>query len=288
MVNLFDIMRNAQGGEGLNNLSRRFGLSFGDTQRAVEALLPAFSLAFQRNMHDPNAFARFIELLGSGRYAPFYDGGATASPEKAAAGWANGTEVLNRIMGSKDVSRRVAEQAAVATGIGVDVLQQMLPLVAATIMGGVFRQASLQGLGDLFARWAEAFHRAHAGQAQPAAPASWPQQAGNPFEIWMSLLAPTQSAGLANGGARIAQASAAPTSGSAPSNPVEAWAAMVDAMLGRKPPAPPAPPEPPAGTNPLQVLSQMFDAGTAMQTQYVAALQGIIDRFWQTDGGRPA
>lgn len=281
MVNLFEIMRSAQGGEALANMSRHFGLGPADTQRALEALLPAFSLAFQRNVHDPNAFARFLELLGSGRYASFYDASPAQDPAAASANWASGAEVLNRIMGSKDVSRKVAEQAALSTGIGVDILQQMLPLIAATIMGGAFRFMSLQGMGDLFARWAAAFHQAHAAQhGVPKAPAP---PSNNPFEMWAAMLAPMSAAKPAAapqpGTTRTGQAEAANLA-----NPIEAWSAMVDAMLGRQAPPPPPPaPEPPPG-NPLQLLSQIFEAGTAMQAQYVGTLKTIMDQFWTAGG----
>jgi hypothetical protein len=287
MVTLFDIMRNAQSGRGFDNLSRQFGLSPADTQRAVEALLPAFTLGFQRNVHNPNAFGEFVDLLSSGQYAPFFDG---SKPAAQAAAWASGNEVLTRIFGSKDVTRQVAEQAASMTGIGAQVLQQMLPMVAATIVGGVFRQASLQGMGDLFAQWSEAFHRAHEEQQRGAAPqprrrASAQPASANPFEAWAAMM------GSMLGGDNARAKTAQRPEPASPTNPVEAWSTMIDAMLGRPagqaPSAPPVPAPPPKTSaapapaeNPLRALSQMFETGREVQAQHLATLQTILDGFW--------
>lgn len=259
MVNLLDIMRTAQSGAGLQNLSRQFGLKPADAQRAVEALLPAFSLGFQHVVHDPNAFAQLLQMVASGRYAPFFDAQQPLSP----AAWAGGGDVLTKIMGSKEVSRRVAEQAAAATGMGVEVLQQMLPMVAATLIGGAFRYASLEGMSELFARWSEAFQQAHVSQKPAPAPAS----PANPLEMWAALLNPAPSR-------------PAPRN-PVPQNPTAAWSAMVDAMLGGG--AAPKAPEPPPPLNPVQVLAQMFETGSQAQAQYLASLKAVMDRAW--DGG---
>ena len=48
-------------------------------------------------------------------------------------------------MGSKDVSRQVARDAAARTGIGEGVLKKMLPVVAAMAMGALSKQRSAVG-----------------------------------------------------------------------------------------------------------------------------------------------
>jgi hypothetical protein len=288
MVTLFDIMRNAQSGRGLDNLSHQFGLSPADTQRAVEALLPAFTLGFQRSMHNPNAFGEFVDLLSSGQYAPFFD---AAKPPKAAA-WASGNEALTKILGSKEVTRQIAEQAASATGIGAQVLQQMLPMLAATIVGGVFRYSSLQGMGDLFAQWSEAFHRAHDARERkkrsdarrtepPRQPAST-----NPFEAWAAMMGSMFGADSTHSQpARTSRPALRSEPANPPAmNPVEAWSNLIETMLGKKPappaPVPKAPAPPPAAENPLQLLAQMFETGREVQAQHLATLQAILDGFW--------
>jgi hypothetical protein len=52
----------------------------------------------------------------------------------------DGNGILGHILGSKDVSRQVARNAAAQTGIGEDVLKRMLPVVAALAMGALSKQ----------------------------------------------------------------------------------------------------------------------------------------------------
>ena len=52
----------------------------------------------------------------------------------------DGNSILGHIFGSKDVSRAVAGRAAEQTGIGADILKQMLPVVATMVMGGLSKQ----------------------------------------------------------------------------------------------------------------------------------------------------
>ena len=43
MKNLFDLMREAQGGAAFETMSQAFGLSMEETRKAVAALVPAFA-----------------------------------------------------------------------------------------------------------------------------------------------------------------------------------------------------------------------------------------------------
>ena len=56
----------------------------------------------------------------------------------------DGNAILGHILGSRDVSRAVATNAASATGIGPDVLKRMLPVVATLAMGALAKQAASQ------------------------------------------------------------------------------------------------------------------------------------------------
>jgi hypothetical protein len=60
----------------------------------------------------------------------------------SAAAVQDGNGILGHILGSKDVSRQVAAQAAAQTGIGADVLKRMLPVLATLAMGALGRQAA--------------------------------------------------------------------------------------------------------------------------------------------------
>jgi hypothetical protein len=182
-MNLFDMLANAQNGQGMEQLARQFGLSQQQAQAAVEALLPAFSQGLKRNASDPYGVGAFLNAIASGNHAKYFDDAQNAfSPQ----GMAEGNGILGHLFGSKDLSRAVAAQAAQATGIGQQVLQQMLPVIASMIMGGLFKQSTGQVGG---------------GQAFPGQAAAGFGGSGNPLqEIIEQMMRQGGGMGGATGG----------------------------------------------------------------------------------------
>ncbi|RUU30620.1 DUF937 domain-containing protein [Mesorhizobium sp. M6A.T.Ce.TU.016.01.1.1] len=141
MPSLFDILTQAQNGNGMQALAQQFGLSQQQTQSAVEALLPAFSQGLKRNTSDPYGLGSFMTAMASGQHAKYFEDASRAfSPQ----GVDEGNGILGHLFGSKDLSRAVASQAAQASGVSQQVLQQMLPAVASMVMGGLFKQTTNQ------------------------------------------------------------------------------------------------------------------------------------------------
>lgn len=141
MLPLFEMLANAQNGNGMEALSRQFGLSQQQTQSAIEALMPAFSQGLKRNASDPYGVGSFLQAMASGQHAKYFE---DASRAFSSQGVDEGNGILGHLFGSKELSRAVAGQAAQATGIGQDVLKQMLPVIASMIMGGLFKQSTGQ------------------------------------------------------------------------------------------------------------------------------------------------
>jgi hypothetical protein len=141
MPSLFDIFAQAQNGAGMQALAQQYGLSMQQTQAAVQALLPAFSQGLQRNTADPYGMGAFMTAMASGQHARYFEDATRAfSPQ----GIDEGNGILSHLFGSKDLSRAVAAQAAQATGLSQQVLQQMLPAMASMMMGGLFNQTNNQ------------------------------------------------------------------------------------------------------------------------------------------------
>jgi hypothetical protein len=141
MPSLFDMLAQAQNGNGLQALAEQYGLSMQQTQSAVAALLPAFSQGLQRNTADPYGLGAFMTAMASGQHAKYFEDAARAfSPQ----GLDEGNGILGHLFGSKDLSRAVANQAAQASGVSQQILQQMLPAIATMVMGGLFKQTTNQ------------------------------------------------------------------------------------------------------------------------------------------------
>jgi hypothetical protein len=243
MMNWFDLVRQAQGGAGFDNLARQFGLDPDQVQRAVAAVLPAFALGLQRQAMNPVAMAQLFQTMTTGQYATFFE---SATQAFSAEGRREGQAIVDRLFGSDEVTRRVAQQAGQFSGVGTEVLNQLLPLVAAILAGGMFKVMKSQGalLGTMMSAWQN--------PAQGAVPNPWAGLWGTP------------------------PAAEASSTASGTQNPFEV---MLAAFLG-KPAAPEPAPERDAGQNPadpVEAWGQMMESGQEMQRQHLHALQAIFD-----------
>src|SRR5690242_11799543 len=102
MTTLFDMLANAQNGQGLDLLARQFNLNRQQTELALEALLPAFSQGLKRTVSDPFGIAAFMNALASNQYGQYFD---QASRAFSPAGVATGNDMLGQLFGTKDLSR---------------------------------------------------------------------------------------------------------------------------------------------------------------------------------------
>ena len=104
---------------------------------ALAALVPALSAGFARNMQREGGLENLVGALSGTRHDGYLDNVASLGRPDTIA---DGNGILSHIFGSKDVSRSVAGRAAAATGLGEGVLKQMLPVVAALMMGAMSKQ----------------------------------------------------------------------------------------------------------------------------------------------------
>jgi hypothetical protein len=175
-MNLYDLMTGAQGGQGVNALANQFGLSAQQTQAALQALAPAFSLALQNATRDPTGFGALLNQMTNGAHAAAYANPGAAAPAGLSA------NVLGQIFGSQQVAQQIGQQAAQVAGVNPQVVQQMMPLVASMLIGGIAQTMAAQGLGGMIAQLANAFA---SGAASPAATSP---AVGAPFAAWMNMI----------------------------------------------------------------------------------------------------
>jgi len=288
MPSLFEMMANAQNGNGIEALSRQFGLSQQQTQAALQALLPAFSQGLKRSAADPYGLGAFMTAMAGGQHAAFFDNAAAAA---SPAGVNEGNAILGQLFGSKDLSRAVADQAAQATGIGQNILAQMLPVIASMLMGGFSRQASGQpgaqqaGSGNIFGDLLQQMMQggmlnAPGGQPQQSASQAAPGPSdpfgGNPFgKMLQDML------GGAGGTAQPSQ-SASPFGADNPLGRV-----FEQMMGGKGQNADSAAPDAGQPSNPSgrprtpydDIFGKMFDAGSKMQDDYQKNIESVFDQF---------
>lgn len=238
MFDWLSLMRQAQNSAATAMLGQQFHLDKNQTQAAMAAFLPAFALGMQHAMGaKPDALAQ--NLFGA--YQNWWLNAAQAYSPGAQR---NGEQILDQIFGSDDVSRRVAHQAAQMTGVNVDVMQQMLPVLAGIYAGGLYH-------------WMSGHARVMNKTAQPAAP---PQPAMPDFvESWARMCAAW--------------------SGGAPKEP-ESEPSPFEAMMAGFLPSPAATgqaKDETASPDTLPAWEDMMEKGRDMQKQYLASLQSIFD-----------
>lgn len=256
MMNLFEIMQAAQGGRAVGNLSSQFGLSQQQTQSALEALLPAFSMGLQNKTQTPDMFSQLAGMMTgaqAGQQA-YEDANGDGIPDHLQQ---EGNQVLGQLFGSKEVSRAVADQASMMSGVSSAVLKAMLPVVASMIMGGLFKSASNQGLGGILGQLAQGM-QAGGGFGQP-------QPSNNPIG---DLIGSMMGGGAQRGN---------PAGGGIG----DVMGGLLGTMLGGGAQQRPQPQQ--AGFDPaamgLEALTNMFTTGRQVQDQHQANLQNIFDAF---------
>ena len=293
MMNLFDIMQSAQHGQALPNLAQQYGLSLQQTQAALDALLPAFSMGLQRQTRDPYAFGSLAQMMTASPYARFFEAGGYGIP----AGAQNaGNDVLSQLFGSREVSQAIAAQAAATSGVSQAILKQMLPVIAAMLMGGLSKTSSNEGLGGILGQFAEMMR----GQMPGMQPAPQPQMPANPYEAILKGMfgqaGPPQPSPQASpsdpfGGA-LGQILGGMFGGMA-SQP-EPAPAPAPRSAPRRAPAPEPEPEEAApspsangpGSIGLDALNQMFEHGRQIQDDHQNALKSILDAMLGGGQGR--
>lgn len=263
MPTLFDMLAQAQNGNGIQTLAQQYGLSMQQTQAAVAALLPAFSQGLQRNTADPYGLGAFMTAMASGQHAKYFEDATRAfSPQ----GVDEGNGILGHLFGSKDLSRAVASQAAQASGVSQQILQQMLPAIASMVMGGLFKQTTNQmqaagGLGGGNNPLGEIIEQMMR-QSGMQAPAPQPRQAPQPQNPMDSPLGKVLQ-DMFGGGAPQPQSQQQPTPNPYGDNPL---GKVLQDMFGGEAPQPqpsqPQQTQSPYGDNPLgKIFEEMLRQG---------------------------
>lgn len=292
MLSLFDMLNQAQNGKAVETMAKQFDLSRQQAELAMEALLPAFSQGLKRNAADPYGVGSFLSALSTGQHSKYFEDASSAfSPQ----GMSEGNGILGHLFGSKDLSRAVAAQAAQTTGIAQETLKQMLPALAAMIMGGLYKQSTNQfqaggfgSGGNIIGEVIEQMMRQagqQGGQARAPRPQA-PQPDANPFDNPFGKILE----GMFGGGG--AQTQSAPSTPQNPygDNPLgKIFEEMLRGGQQTRQPEPAPKPRPqsrqepnPSGRAPNpydDLFGEMFETGRKQRDDYQKGMESIFDQF---------
>jgi hypothetical protein len=287
MLPLFDMMLRAQNGEGMQAIAKQFGLAQEQAAQAMAALMPAFSSGLKRTSANPYDLSALMSTMFTGSYAQYFDDVTKAFMPQ---GMSDGNAVLEKLFGSQEILRAIVAQAEQLTGISQDILAKMMPALAGTMMGGLFKQmtgqmpgsneAMVSAMAQMNQQWLEGLGlQPKTAQQPPANPFD------NPFaqamrSMW-GLDKPQQP----------------PPSGQASFVDNPFGKAVQEMMAGgftfAQPTASPAgaaKDNSAAATNAYQdLMNSMFDTGLEVQKSYQASMEALLDRYVGSGAGnKPA
>lgn len=140
-----DIMQailGAAGGGAVKQVANQFGLDESQASSAIGSLLPALMGGIQNNVSQEGGMDALLGALTRGNHSRFLEDPSALTSQDTVQ---EGNGILGHILGSKDVSRQVASHAAAQTGIGADIMKQLLPVVATMAMGALAKGGAQQG-----------------------------------------------------------------------------------------------------------------------------------------------
>lgn len=280
MINLAEIMQAAQGGNAYSNLANQFGIAPEQAEQAVQALLPAISMGLQHQTQTMDGWQNILGSLSQAKNsAEFFDSDGDGIPDHLEN---EGQNALGAMFGTPDVSEAVATNAAHFAGLPSGLIQQMLPVIASMVMGGLFKGASNSGLGGLLGQMMQG--GAQGGQGglggilgsvlgQAMAPQQQSQQGGMGSQGGMGGML-GNILGSVLGGGRQQQAPQAGMGGG--------LGGLLGSLLGGGQPAAPQPASPadPVSAG-LDALKGMFDTGQQVQSTQMDSLQQIFSQLGQ-------
>jgi hypothetical protein len=138
-MDLLNMILDQGNGSIVRQLAGNFGLNEDQTVSAITNLLPALGQGLARNASTSGGLDALMGALTSGGHQRYLEDPSTLGMEETVQ---DGNGILGHILGSKEVSRQVAQQAAANTGVGADILKKMLPVIAAMAMGALSRQTT--------------------------------------------------------------------------------------------------------------------------------------------------
>ncbi|MDH4414026.1 MAG: DUF937 domain-containing protein [Rhizobium sp.] len=280
MLPLFDMMLQAQNGMAMDAMAKQYGLAQEQAAKAVAALMPAFASGFKRNTTNPYDFSVLVQAMTSGNYAKYFEDMSSAFTPQ---GIADGNQILQQLFGSKEVSRAIAAQAAQLSGIGQDILKQMMPVMADTLMGGLFKQTAGQfpganaftatPMGAMMQQWLESTGLQPKPQPQAAS------MFDNPFTRAFQEMMGAQKK-------PEPQAAANPFLDNPFTKAFQDMATAYTAQMTGKPAEAPKPapeqakaPEKEAQESFAAMVNTMFDSGLEVQKSYQKSMEQIFDTY---------
>lgn len=151
-MSLLKLLQQAQGGQGLGQIAAQLGLDENKTSELTSMLAPAIGSAARKRAEGGGLEDVLGALRGQSQAGMFDDASSAAS----AQGQAQGMEFLEKLMGGRQEADNLASEAAQRAGVEPNIVQQLLPALAAMAQGGLQKQMPDSTIDGLMASFSGA------------------------------------------------------------------------------------------------------------------------------------
>lgn len=131
------------GGSPVSSMAKQFGLDEGQVTQVIQKMIPALTNGVKKNVQQQSGLEGLLQALNKGSHDRYLD-----NSDALLNATDDGNGILKHILGSKDMSRALADRTAKTTGVSSGILKKMLPLIAALVMGSLKKQGSSSGMLD--------------------------------------------------------------------------------------------------------------------------------------------
>lgn len=148
-MQFLDILRSNLSGASSHPLADAFDIAPDDARAVTDGVVDELAYAVERNTLSRGGVSDLVEAIGHGGHQKYFQGDADyAAPETKA----EGDQLLAQMLGTKHQSRGVAARVGQQTGVNAELIEKMLPAIAAIFMGGVEKQTGNQ-IGEMAQRF---------------------------------------------------------------------------------------------------------------------------------------
>ncbi len=144
-MSLMDLLKQAQGGQGLAQLGQQFGMDASMVEKLAGQLAPAISGGVKQRAQAEGGLGAILGQLQGESAAQYFEQPAAIGPQAQQ----QGQDFLQQIFGTAEAAPQLAQAAAEKVGAPVDKAQELLPALAAMLQGGMQKQAPDNDIGAM-------------------------------------------------------------------------------------------------------------------------------------------
>lgn len=144
-MSLMDLLKQAQGGQGLAQLGQQFGMDTSMVEKLAGQLAPAISGGVQQRAQAEGGLGAILGQLQGEGAAKYFEQPAAIGQQAQQ----QGQDFLKQIFGTAEAAPQLAQAAAEQVGAPVEKVQELLPALAAMLQGGMQKQAPDGDIGAM-------------------------------------------------------------------------------------------------------------------------------------------